>query len=226
MMDSQYENELRTLQMRFIGKIIAGFTHEIKNYIAIINESNGLIGDMMKLGKSPENELPVYLDIIHSIEDYIEKTTGHFRYLNRFAHRMDAPLSSFHINESLEELIALINRFANQKRISFKQGYDNDMPPVYSNPSLLQLIIFTFVEKNIMELEQDSTITMQTAVADKSVLITIIPNGKRVEGSSAPIPTELLDIIIKELGGNISQDRGKNTVIMLPLTSSSMSQAT
>jgi len=61
---------------------------------------------------------------------------------------------------------------------------------------------------------------MQTAVADKSVLITIIPNGKRVEGSSAPIPTELLDIIIKELGGNISQDRGKNTVIMLPLTSS------
>jgi len=175
---------------------------------------------MMKLGKSPENELPVYLDIIHSIEDYIEKTTGHFRYLNRFAHRMDAPLSSFHINESLEELIALINRFANQKRISLKQGYDNDMPPVYGNPSLLQLIIFTFVEKNIMELEQDSTIIMQTAVADKSVLITIIPNGKRVEGSSAPIPTELLDIIIKELGGNISQDRGKNTVIMLPLTSS------
>jgi nitrogen-specific signal transduction histidine kinase len=220
MMDPQYENELRILHMRFIGKIIAGFTHEIKNYIAIINESTGLIGDMMKLGKSPEKELPAYLDIIHSIEDYIEKTTGHFRYLNRFAHRMDAPLSSFHINEILEELITLLNRFANQKRISFKQEYDNDMPPVYSNPSLLQLIIFTFVEKNIMELEQDSTITMQTAVADKSALVTIIPSGKRVEGGSAPIPTELLDIIIKGLGGNISQNRGQDTVIMLPLTSS------
>jgi nitrogen-specific signal transduction histidine kinase len=217
MMEAQYENELRTLQMRFIGKIIAGFTHEIKNYIAIINESAGLIGDMMKLGKSVENELPVYLDVIHSIEDHIEKTNGHFRYLNRFAHRMDAPLSSFDVNESLEELTALLKRFANQKRISFIQNYDNNMPSVYSNPALLQLIIFTFVEKNIMELEQESTIMMQTAVADKSVRVTIIPNGNRIEGTNVSIPFELLDIVIKELGGNISQDRGKDTIIMLPL---------
>jgi len=217
MMEAQYENELRYLQMRFIGKIIAGFTHEIKNYIAIINESTGLIGDMMKLGKSVENDLPEYLDIIHSTEDYIEKTNGHFRYLNRFAHRMDSPLSSFHINESLEELIALLQRFANQKRITFKLDYETDMPQVYSNPSLLQLIIFTFLEQNIIELEQESTITLQTAFADKGIRVTIIPNGKRTEGSSASIPAELLDIVIKELGGNISQDREKETILLLPL---------
>lgn len=216
-MEAQYENELRNLQMRFIGKIIAGFTHEIKNYIAIINESTGLIGDMMKLGKSVENDLPEYLDIIHSTEDYIEKTNGHFRYLNRFAHRMDSPLSSFHINESLEELIALLQRFANQKRITFKLDYETDMPQVYSNPSLLQLIIFTFLEQNIIELEQESTITLQTAFADKGIRVTIIPNGKRTEGSSASIPAELLDIVIKELGGNISQDRQRETIILLPL---------
>ena len=216
-MEAQYENELRNLQMRFIGKIIAGFTHEIKNYIAIINESTGLIGDMMKLGKSVENDLPEYLDIIHSTEDYIEKTNGHFRYLNRFAHRMDSPLSSFHINESLEELIALLQRFANQKRITFKLDYETDMPQVYSNPSLLQLIIFTFLEQNIIELEQESTITLQTAFADKGIRVTIIPNGKRTEGSSASIPAELLDIVIKELGGNISQDREKETILLLPL---------
>jgi len=216
-MEAQYENELRNLQMRFIGKIIAGFTHEIKNYIAIINESTGLIGDMMNVGKSVENDLPEYLDIFHSTEDYIEKTNGHFRYLNRFAHRMDSPLSSFHINESLEELIALLQRFANQKRITFKLDYETDMPQVYSNPSLLQLIIFTFLEQNIIELEQESTITLQTAFADKGIRVTIIPNGKRTEGSSASIPAELLDIVIKELGGNISQDREKETIILLPL---------
>ena len=216
-MEAQYENELRNLQMRFIGKIIAGFTHEIKNYIAIINESTGLIGDMMKVGKSVENDLPAYLDIIHSIEDHIEKTNGHFRYLNRFAHRMDSPLSSFHINESLEELIALLKRFANQKRIVFKQDYDTDKPTVYSNPAILQLIIFTFLEQNIMELEQESTITLQTTVTDQSVRVTIIPNGKRIEGGSVSIPSELLDIVIKELGGNISLDREKETIILLPL---------
>lgn len=216
-MNPHHEHELRILQMRFIGKIIAGFTHEMKNYIAIINESTGLIGDMMKLGKSPENELPAYLDIIHSIEDHIEKANVHFRYLNRFAHRMDTPLSSCNINESLEELIALLKRFANQKRISFQQDYESDLPPVNTNPSLIQLIIFTLIEKYIAELEQDSTVTVQTAGADRSLLINIIPNGKQREESSASLPSDLFDAVIKELGGTISLDKGNHTKIMLPL---------
>ena len=33
------------------GKITAGITHEMKNVLAIINESSGLIGDIMKAGK-------------------------------------------------------------------------------------------------------------------------------------------------------------------------------
>ena len=217
MMNPHQEHELRILQMRFIGKIIAGFTHDMKNYIAIINESTGLIGDMMKLGKSPETELPAYLDIIHSIEDHIEKANVHFRYLNRFAHRMDTPLSLCNINESLEELIALLKRFANQKRISFQQDYESDLPPVNTNPSLIQLIIFTLIEKYIAELEQDSTVTVQTAGADRSLLINIIPNGKQREESSASLPSDLFDTVIKELGGTISLDRGNHTKIMLPL---------
>jgi signal transduction histidine kinase len=217
MMDPQYEHELRILQMRFIGKILAGFTHEIKNYIAIINESTGLIGDMMKLGKSPEHDLPAYLDIIHSIEDHIEKTNGHFRYLNRFAHRMDTPLSSFPINELLEELIALLKRFANQKKINLQQDYANDLPMAYTNPSLLHLIIFIFIEKNLAELEQDSKITIQTALGDKNILVKIIPNGKQREGTNVSIPAGIVNAIMKELEGNISQNKGCDTIIMLPL---------
>jgi nitrogen-specific signal transduction histidine kinase len=206
--------------MRFIGKILAGFTHEIKNYIAIINESTGLIGDMMKVGKSIENNLPAYLDIIHSIEDHIEKTNGHFRYLNRYAHRMDRSLSSFQINESLEELVALLARFAHQKKISIQQDYDSALQPVTSNPSLLQLIVFLFVEKNMAELTQDGIISIRTALGDKSILITITPEGKRLEGSSTPIPTELLHRVMKELGGTISREStGEITVIVLPLSS-------
>ena len=102
------EQELRFLQLRFIGKIMAGFTHEIKNYLAIIKESAGLIGDMVKKGKMSKNDIPEYLDIVHSIEDQIEKATEQFTYLNRFSHRMDSRLSTFNLNECLGELIALV----------------------------------------------------------------------------------------------------------------------
>ena len=52
-MENKGERDLRLLQLRFIGKILAGFTHESKNYIAIVKESAGLIGDMIQLGKNP-----------------------------------------------------------------------------------------------------------------------------------------------------------------------------
>lgn len=219
-MDPRSEHELRIMQMQFIGKIIAGFTHEIKNYIAIINESTGLIGDMMKLGKSPEHELPAYLDIVHSIEDHVEKANVHFRYLNRFAHRMDEPLSSFPVHECVEELVALLKRFANQKRIGFQQDYVHDIPPVYSNPSLLQLIVFTIIEKYIRELEQNGMITIQITHADNSVIMNIVPNGKRLEGGNLSFPDDLLAEVMKELGGTITRDTGKETIIRLPLKSS------
>ncbi len=38
--------------LAFVGKIIADFTHEINNHLALIKESAGLISDICK-GKNP-----------------------------------------------------------------------------------------------------------------------------------------------------------------------------
>ncbi len=216
-MNPQHEHELRLLQMRFIGKIIAGFTHEIKNYIAIINESTGLMGDMMKLGKLSETDLPAYLDIIHSIEDHIDKTNLHFRYLNRFAHRMDTPTSSFRIDECVEELIALVTRFANQKRIRVIQDVGSEFPPLTSNPSLLQLVMFSYIDKGIMELDQGSSIRVRTSASDGGVSIRISREGNRTGGGIVPLPSHLIDAIVQELGGRIVEDTESETVLMLPM---------
>ena len=73
-MGNRCEQDLRYLQLCFIGKIIAGFTHEIKNHLAIIKESAGLIGDLIKFGKKGKDESAQYLEIIGSVEDQMERT--------------------------------------------------------------------------------------------------------------------------------------------------------
>jgi hypothetical protein len=214
------EQDLLPLQLRFIGKIIAGFTHETKNYLAIINESVGLIGDMVKIGKPSQENISAYLEIIHSIEDQIKRTNTHFSYLNRFAHRMDTQLSSFNVNESLEELIALLRRFANLKRLSLEKDFQEDIPPIYSNPSIVQFVVFSFLEEWISKLDKNSKITIGTAFADNTIKIRIIPEGNviSVVSDKPSIPYEILKKILKQLNGNILQESDKETVIMLAMT--------
>jgi len=213
--NDKHKDALRTLQLQFVGKLLAGFTHETKNYLAIIKESVGLIGDMLKMGKLSRNDVPEYFNIINSINEQIEKANDLFKYLNRFAHRMDTPLSAFNVNESLEELSGLLNRFANQKRIVLEKQFQKDLPQIYSNPSLLQLLVFNIIESGMPRLDRNSTISIQTHHTDGFIDIRIILKGTVLEeGASSH---ELNDSIIKELGGQLSLMGGTETFIHLPV---------
>jgi len=216
------EENLRLLHLRFIGKILAGFTHEVKNYLAIIKESAGLLEDLMKLGKSSQSASGQYLEIIRSIEEQTEKTNILYRYLNRFAHRMDDQLATFNINESLEELTALVTRFANQKKVIIEKDFHESMPSIYSNPSLLQLVVYTALEEKIKHLDKNSKISIQTGIDENSVKIRLVAEGNLIEGEgdATSIPYAILEKIIKQLGGNISEENRKETLMMLPLTAS------
>ena len=216
------EENLRLLHLRFIGKIIAGFTHEVKNYLAIIKESAGLMEDLIKLGRTSASDSGQNLEIIHLIEEQIEKANVLFRYLNRFAHRMDDQLATFNINESLEELTALVTRFANQKRITIEKDFHESMPLISSNPSLLQFVVYSALEEKIRNLDKNSKIAIQTGVDENRVRIRLVSEGNLIEGEgdATSIPYEVLEKIIKQLGGNISEKNGRETLMMLPLTNS------
>jgi nitrogen-specific signal transduction histidine kinase len=213
-MTYNFEQELRLLQLRFIGKILAGFTHESKNYLAIIKESAGLIEDMIKLGKSGEEASGQFLEITHSIEEQIEKSTGLFKFLNRFSHRMDTQLSAFNCNEALEELMALVNRFANQKRIELLKDFQQDLPEIYGNPSMIQFLVFSFLEENIKTLDKNSRITIKTGAANGSIMIKIIPEGNllEIEIEKEKFPYETYNTVLTHLKGNFTLETGVKTL--------------
>jgi len=212
-MTGNFEEELRVLQLRFVGKILAGFTHESKNYLAIIKESAGLMGDMLKFGKSGEEASEHYLEIIGSIEEQIEKSTGLFRYLNRFSHRMDNEFSAFDCNELMEELTALVFRFANQRRVELVRDFQEDLPQIFSNPSLIQFLVFSFFEDNIMRLDKNGRIIIRTESAGGSVKISVISEGSLLDAAreKGEFPFETCNSVLKHLSGTMTLGEGKTT---------------
>lgn len=214
---------LRSGQLSFIGKVLASFSHELSNHLAVIKESAGLMGDLMELEKpSSAADRRQGIETLRRIEQQVNKSSSLCRYLGRFAHRMDLPLSTFSVNETLEELVVLLNRTARQRRIALEREFDDRLPPIESDPLRLQFVVFSLVDAMMAGLEAKSALLLKTAVQEGAVSVEIVPRGNG--DSAAPgaagrelCSDELLQETILDLGGRLSWgDRG-GIRIELPL---------
>ena len=118
-------NTCEDKEVAFFGKITAGITHELKNVLAIIRESSGLMGDIISI--SPEAIIKHQEKIQNSIvriKDQIERGVNLTDRLNRFAHSTDETLSKIDLQETTEQLVTLAQRFARLKHVVLKT-----MPP-------------------------------------------------------------------------------------------------
>lgn len=216
------EDILKSSQLSFIGKVLSVFTHEVKNHLAIIKESAGLLGDLIEMGKtSSPQDLQQSLKIVQSIENQIGKTSWLCSHLNSFSHRMDKALSTFSVNECIEELIVLLQRLANQRRISLEKDFAEDKLLINSNPSEIQLIIFCFIERYLKMLDKDSIIVIKTYRSDNSIAISIIPKGTIIKTDEEAICSdEVYESFINQLGGSVSKEGiSGGIIIMLPVSS-------
>ncbi|MEJ2236131.1 MAG: hypothetical protein P8X67_19675, partial [Syntrophobacterales bacterium] len=117
-MQTKPEELSRVKEIAFMGKVTASLSHEIKNTLAIINESVGLMGDLL-LQDAPEN-WPQYsrlTELTASIEEQVQRSADIIKRLNQFAHSMDKSLVDIDLNELVQEITTLAQRFARLKRV-------------------------------------------------------------------------------------------------------------
>jgi signal transduction histidine kinase len=143
-------NTCKDKEIAFFGKITAGITHELKNVLAIIRESSGLMGDIISI--SPEAIIKYQEKIQNSlvkIKDQIERGVDLTDRLNKFAHSTDETLSKIDLQETIGQLVTLAQRFARLKHIELKTVPPNiEGPPVTLVTRLvqLQMVLFASLE--------------------------------------------------------------------------------
>ena len=132
---------------------------------------------------------------------------------------MDRALSTFSVNESIEELLVLLNRVANQKKVSFEKDFQEDIPPVCSDPAGLQLIVFCSIDRLLKSLDKDSSLIFKTTYSGDSIRISIIPKGDFIESGEREIcPEDISQYVIEQLDGSIIKNaEDKGITITLPV---------
>lgn len=99
--------------------VSAIITHEIRNNMAVINENSGLLDDLALMagdqGSVPNKKVR---HIATSINGQIVKANNLMKNFNMFAHSNDTASATIDVQETLNTMISLTRRKANQNKIS------------------------------------------------------------------------------------------------------------
>lgn len=110
-----------TQALQFFGRATAGLTHELKNCLAMINEFNGLIGDIIH---AHERGHALNLERIKTLVGDIRRHVSHggeiTANLNRFAHCVDEEWDEVELGAHLRLFLALAQRRAHRQGVTLE----------------------------------------------------------------------------------------------------------
>lgn len=174
-----------TKEIEFFGKITAAATHEMKNVLAIIKESAGLMEDLM--GLSPE--IPDALrdkcqNTLSVIRKQIQRGVTISDHLNRFAHSTDVPSASIDLNNAAAEIACLTERFVKIKNILLEVEPSNTPMMVQASPVSLLMALFTGVHFCLNLLAPGSRILIKGEESQNGFALSFLLKGKDIRAEA------------------------------------------
>jgi signal transduction histidine kinase len=174
-MNSISDNFIGRKELEFFGRITASISHELNNVLSIINEYSGLLDDLMfaaEQGKPlDENKIR---KIAQNISDQIKRQRDIIKHLNKFAHRVDAPTTQFNLNELVNDITRLTQRFASLRKVNLVTLLPDGDITLTNNPFSLQHIIFLCFDLALESSNPNDNISIQFQNDESNVIIEII----------------------------------------------------
>lgn len=215
---NQYEEK----EPVFFGKITAGITHEIKNVLAIIQQSSGLIEDIMSI--SPEAPI-LHQDKIQAslsrIKDQIKRGTELTGRLNKFAHGTHKSIAKVDLYEITEQLVFLSMRFAKNKKVVLKIHPPDQTISIVTYQVQLQKALFKCIECCLDLMTQGGEINIYPQKDDEKLKVYFLCEGDSpLEASfanniSVSEKWPVLQEITTSLGGLVKTDESTSGILLI-----------
>ena len=146
----------------FFARITAAVTHEFMNVLSTINETSGLMDDLLSLSDGasfPHHEK--FSRSLGVIREQVRRGIGIGGVLNAFAHSTDEPEARVEINELLGQLSILVQRFARLRKIELTVIPLETPLKIRTDPFRLQWVLVTCLEYCLDHTAGGGKVTLQ-----------------------------------------------------------------
>jgi len=202
----EHENHLlRSKDLIFFGKIMAGQSHEVINVLNIINELAGLQGDMLEVA---EQGRPLGLEklrqVTEKIQNQVQRGETIVRFMNQFAHSVDSPVTIFDLKEALEQIAYLAQRSTNLRKTVLNQEFPRESIRLETSSFRLKQAVFTCIEIALTASSKERRITLSYQLLDRGAEITVTSADPITPDPSGTEKQDYLTLLIRELGGKVA----------------------
>lgn len=144
-MTFQY-GEVSEIGLAFFGKVSTTACHELKNVLAIINENNGLLEDMMFMAQKGRAIEPDRLGrICDGITKQVRRADELLQHVGQFAHSVDQFADEIDLEDCCRLVVFLARRLTAAKKLTVEvtAAMEGAAPPIKGNPFLVENLVWT-----------------------------------------------------------------------------------
>jgi len=145
------------------AKISASICHEVKNILAIINENNGLLEDLVLMSDADQGVDPERIKKITStVNRQVARANTIMKNLSRFAHSSDTICSRESLPALLDLMLTLGGRQAAMKNLTTTLQCPEALT-IETNILALEALVYLVLRQLIDASDNDDTITLSVS---------------------------------------------------------------
>ncbi|MEW6079219.1 MAG: histidine kinase dimerization/phospho-acceptor domain-containing protein [Thermodesulfobacteriota bacterium] len=133
--------------LTFYSKISASISHELKNALAVINESAGFLEDVTLMAKKGVPLDPGRLgSLAGTILKQVQRANTIIKNMNRLAHSLDEKQAAVDISSLLELMLRVSDRIAVNRGIEISSTTGEDPISINTCPFFLETLIWLLLD--------------------------------------------------------------------------------
>lgn len=190
--------------VRFFGETVASVSHEIKNCLAIMNESAGLLQDLVMLNQKGKPLDPIRIDrIAQQISSQIKRADTIVKNLNSFAHSSDVPEKNIDLSETLSLTMALAKRAAANRGVSIHFISPQNKIFTTTHPFFFMQVIRQCLDFSMATVNPEKVVEVVLQLKDDNIEI-VFKKLEDLENQNRKLFfIEKLEIMLEKLGANL-----------------------
>ena len=173
----------------FLSEVTASATHELRNVLAIIKESNGLMGDMIQLCAGGGNLDGARMKRAGDrVDTQVKRGADILSGLNRLSHCLDVDSGILDLQEEVELVAFMIGRKARNRRQTLGVESGVSGAQIQAPPLQLQMALYSAVKVCIDAFPEGSSLSL--GVRREAAALSVECVGERGPSPNGPILTQ------------------------------------
>jgi signal transduction histidine kinase len=200
--------------LSFFGKTNRLISHELKNVLAIISETLGLIDELMELSETGMELKPGKLrSLSESIVEETERANAIIRNMNTFAHSVDELISDVDVGQAITLVIAL-SRLDSALRSTKVRLAESDPCVIYTVPIFFENLLYHVLDHSLRGAGPDKEIQISFDCDESEVKIIFSGIASHTTNE---FPTKRQDLLAGILSAEVLGDPAAGEmVVVLP----------